>query len=121
MGRRVVLACLPLLLLALHRPGPQSWWDAYTDHVGVRCCGVQDCLPVVARMVADGDPVLVQVQGWLIEVPRQSIHLSETPGAWICLRAGIQGEDAEERACTLDGTEGLPPACVRCVFLAVGT
>ena len=96
-----------LVIYALVWAQHGHWTDAYRGAEGSRCCGIEDCRIVHARLLAqDGKHVVVEVDGMLLTLPAQSVHASEDLNDWVCeVKAG--GELTEKN--------------VRCVFLATGS
>ena len=101
---------LALACLGWSRHG--HWIDRYRSATGSSCCGVEDCAPAQARLVADqGESWLAEVNGWQVSLPKGSVHLSEEPAAYWCD--------------TLSQRSGPPvldirAECRRCLFVPVG-
>ena len=104
----MVVMILVSLQPALSQHG--EWHDHYTDALGIKCCGMQDCVRAVGRLLErDGERVQVEVHGVPLWMPAQSVHNSEDGAFWICI------EDS------LDEKRPLRSEDIRCVFVAIGS
>lgn len=100
-----VILALVLVVSAEHR-ADVSWMWRYSNHHGTPCCNESDCREAVVQLVGfEGDRTLVRVNGTLIDLPHQSVHVSETTRGYYC-----------------SGSPELPPDNLRtrCVFYAIG-
>ena len=99
----VLLVFFPLFSDAQHG----HWTDKYKSFDGGLCCGLLDCHVVPVRLVRqDGTQTTVEVGNERMQLPSDSVHISEDMSTWICIRS-IQG--------------GITAQNTRCVFLAIGS
>lgn len=124
-----------------------DWRSQYKGAEGLSCCDQSDCIKAEVSLIEEpghGDTIEILVSfiepptgkgasrfvGKALQVPAQSVHMSEDPrGYWCHMPAislgrtweygGLLGPQGETRACGPPHYE-ISERCLRCAFVALG-
>jgi len=128
----LLMYLLPLLAHGTHHEG--EWFDSYQDEQGTKCCGLLDCEQVPVSVIGPGttvtwqmgptfETVLLDIAGWRVEIPKKAVHVSETPGTWVCSKRFrmTTEEPYSSDVCRKVSSGGeVFAGCIRCAFVSVG-